>query len=516
MASQHILVIDDEPALRQILAAALRKAGYFVDTAAGVVEAAAKLARGDVDVALCDIKMPDGNGVDLLRQSRESGLDTVFVMVTAMASLETALEALRAGAFDYIAKPVRDEELLHRLTQIEAVRGLREENRILRKAVKETRGPVFRFHSPGMLDVERLVTKVAPTSSTVLIIGESGTGKGVLAHAIHEKSARSAGPFVSVNCSAIPEHLMESEFFGHTKGAFTGADKARKGLFLEAHKGVLFLDEIGELPIPMQTKLLHAIEDKQVRAVGSEQTRQVDTRIIAATNRNLPDMVMRGTFRQDLFFRLSMFQIAIPPLRERQADIQGLVRFLLKSGREGSDAVQMEIEPEAEAYLLAYAWPGNVRELDNVINRARILAENNCISVADLPAALLKAGSATLSAEPDLANEGRLREQLHKVEIDIISRTINRVKGDRRRAAQQLGISLSSLYRKLEESEEATCDGSKTRCTPAIRFSAAVASTRGEIEPLDGPATTISFEARKPACAPVSQPHKNVIQIKKT
>jgi two-component system response regulator AtoC len=453
MPSQHILVIDDEPALRQILAAVLKKAGYFVDTAAGAVEAAAKLSRGDVDVALCDIKMPDGNGIDLLRQTRESGIDTVFVMVTAMASLETALEALRAGAFDYIVKPVRNEELLHRLAQIEAMRGLREENLVLRKAVKEISAPVFHFNSPGMLEVERLVGKVAPTNSTVLIIGESGTGKGVLARTIHEMSPRSGGPFVSVNCSAIPEQLMESEFFGHTKGAFTGADKARKGLFLEADRGVLFLDEIGELPMPMQTKLLHVIEDKEVRAVGSEQARQVDTRIIAATNRDLPEMIKRGAFREDLFFRLSMFQISIPSLRERQADIRGLVRFLLKSGRDGSDAGEIDIDPEAEAYLLSYAWPGNVLELDNVINRARILAENNCITVADLPATLVKAASPRLAHERELALEGSLREQMHKVELDIINGAIGSAQGDRRLAAQRLGISLSSLYRKLGESE---------------------------------------------------------------
>lgn len=452
MPSAHVLVIDDEPALRQILAAILNKAGYFVDLAAGVAEATAKLARGDVDVALCDIKMPDGNGIDLLRQTKEAGIDTVFVMVTAMASLESAVEALRAGAFDYLVKPVRNEELLHRVAQIEAMRGLREENKVLRKVVKEKSSPIFLFNSPGMLEVERLVGKVAPTNSTVLIIGESGTGKGVLAHAIHEKSMRNEGPFVSVNCSAIPEQLMESEFFGHTKGAFTGADKARKGLFLEADKGSLFLDEIGELPMQMQTKLLHAIEDKQVRAVGSEQARQVDTRIIAATNRDLPTMIAQGGFREDLFFRLSMFQIAIPPLRDRQADIQALVRFLLKNNRECSDEIC--IEADAEAYLLAYGWPGNVRELDNVINRARILAENNCICVADLPAALVNSTNPKIAAGPGLAGDENLREQLHKLEIEIINSAIAAAEGDRRNAAQRLGISLSSLYRKLGECDQ--------------------------------------------------------------
>jgi len=275
MASTHVLVIDDEPAIRQILATVLKRAGYFVDTAADVAEASGKLSRGDVDIALCDITMPDGNGIDLVRQSRTSGLDTVFVMVTAMASVDSAVEALRAGAFDYMIKPVRNEELLHRLSQIESVRGLREENKVLRKAVREKAGRVFRFESTGMLHVEHLANKVAPTSSTVLIVGESGTGKGLLANAIHLRSARADQPLVSVNCSAIPETLMESEFFGHTKGAFTGADKARKGLFLQADKGTLFLDEIGELPLTMQTKLLHAIE-KRLRTSQDQRGRLHD------------------------------------------------------------------------------------------------------------------------------------------------------------------------------------------------------------------------------------------------
>ena len=450
MPSLNVLVIDDEPALRQILAATVGRAGYSVDTAAGVVEAAAKLKRGDVDVALCDIKMEDGNGIDLLRQSQAAGLDTVFVMVTAFASLETAVEALRAGAFDYIVKPVRNQEVLHRLAQIEDMRELRDENVALRKAVKDISPPVFRFGSPGMLEVERLVGKVAPTDSTVLIVGESGTGKGVLAHLIHEQSTRHGGPFVPVNCSAIPEQLLESEFFGHTKGAFTGADKARKGLFLEADRGTLFLDEIGELPLQMQTKLLHVIEDKQVRAVGSELGRHVDCRIIAATNRNLAESISQGRFREDLFFRLSMFQIAIPPLRERQGDIRGLVQFLLNSSKVGSKATPaIEIDPEALTCLLAYGWPGNVRELDNVIKRARILAENNCISVADLPVEMVITKSPVSAAEQGSVMEGGLRAQLRRVEVELIKSAIDAAGGDRRLAAQTLGISLSSLYGKL-------------------------------------------------------------------
>ena len=450
MPASQILVIDDEPALRQILRAVLGKAGYPVDEASNISEGRARLARGDVDVALCDVNMPGGSGIDLLRETRAAGIDTVFVMITGSSSVATAVEALRAGAHDYLLKPVGKEELLHRLLQIEAMRGLREENRVLRRAVDERTASAFRFQSPAMLHIDRLVEKVAPTQSTVLITGESGTGKGLLALSIHQASERSQRPYVAVNCSAIPEQLMESEFFGHTRGAFTGADKARKGLFLEADTGTLFLDEIGELPLPMQTKLLHAIEDKQVRPVGSEKTRQVDVRIVAATNRDLHAMIAAGTFRDDLYFRISMFHIAIPPLRERQADIRELVRYLMRSASRRSNSAPMEIDPEAEAYLLAYAWPGNVRELDNVINRARILAENDCITVADLPSSVVGAVDKRLLARREISGDGSLREQVQRLEQDIIRRTILAAHGDRRVAAERLGISLSSLYRKLE------------------------------------------------------------------
>jgi two-component system, NtrC family, response regulator AtoC len=458
MPSSQVLVIDDEPALRQILVAVLGKAGYLVDEACDLPEGRARLARGDVDVALCDVNMPGGSGIDLLRETRAAGIDTVFVMITGSSSLTTAVEALRAGAHDYLLKPVGREELLHRLALIEAMSGLREENRVLRKVVDDRSASAFRFQSPGMLHIDRLVDKVAPTGSTVLISGESGTGKGLLAHSIHRASARSHRPYVAVNCSAIPEQLMESEFFGHTRGAFTGADKARKGLFLEADTGTLFLDEIGELPLPMQTKLLHAIEDKQVRAVGAEKTRQVDVRIIAATNRDLHDMITRGAFRDDLYFRLSMFHITIPPLRERQADIRELIQYLMRSASRRSTSPPIEIDPEAEAYLLAYSWPGNVRELDNVINRARILAENDCITVADLPASVVGAVDKRLVARQEISGDGSLREQMQRLEQDLIRRAVLAAHGDRRLAARRLGISLSSLYRKLEVADPASID----------------------------------------------------------
>lgn len=448
----HVLVIDDEPAIRQILSSVISRAGYSVDVAASTAEAASKLMRGDVDVAFCDIRLADGDGIELVRSFKGSGIDTQFIMVTAFASMETAVEALRAGATDYIVKPVGNEELLHRLSQIEAMRGLRAENKALRTLVAGGRD-LFHFTSPVMQDVDRLVAKVAVTNSTVLITGESGTGKGVYARSIHEQSTRAGAPFIQVNCSAIPENLLESEFFGHSKGAFTGADRARKGLFLQADRGTLFLDEIGELPLHLQTKLLHVIEDKQVRPLGSEQTRLVDVRIIAATNRNLEKMVKECTFREDLYFRLSMFHIHVPALRERSADFDALLPYLLAKVA-GMPAQTLEIDPEANDILRAYTWPGNVRQLENVINRAYILADGGHITLADLPPDVSRQ-SATISEVTGtvVAREGGLRDQLRQLEAEVIARALEEAGGDRKSAAQKLGIGLSSLYRKMEEFE---------------------------------------------------------------
>ena len=450
-----VLVIDDEPAIRQVLCAMLGRNGYDVDQASNVAEAGARLAVGDVDVALCDIKMPDGNGIDLVRSTRAAGLDTPFLIMTAFASVETAVEALRAGASDYITKPVRGEEVLHRVAQLAAMRGLREENRVLRRAVGDQTERLFRFEAPAMRILDRMISKVAPTESTVLITGESGTGKSAAARAIHEASSRRDAIFLPVNCSAIPEQLLEAELFGHTKGAFTGADRARKGLFVEADRGTLFLDEIGELPLHMQTKLLHVIEDRMVRALGSDTSRRVDTRVIAATNRDLAAMVREGRFREDLYFRLGMFEIHMPPLRNRIEDLPGLIRFLLKrlTLRNASGSGAPDIDPAAEEVLLSYNWPGNVRELENVLNRAHILADANRILLHDLPAEITRISPRASASGTAIATDGYLRDQLRAMEARLVQRVLDELGGDRREAAQKLGIGLSSLYRKLEEFE---------------------------------------------------------------
>ena len=448
----HVLVIDDEPAVRMILCAAVKKAGYTVDSVQNVAEAAARLVRGDVDVALCDIHMPDGNGLDLVRSIKESGLDTQFIMVTAFASVETAVLALKAGASDYVIKPINNEELVHRLAQLASMQGLRDENRALRKLVNKP-SSAFKFNSSSMLAIERMISKVAATDTTVLITGESGTGKGVLAQQLHEESKRCNGPFIPVNCSAIPEHLLESELFGHTKGAFTGADRTRKGLFLQADRGTLFLDEIGELPLHMQAKLLHAIEDKSIRPVGSEETRKIDVRIAAATNRNLEQRVKEGHFREDLFFRLSMFHICIPPLRERAGDIQGLIRYFMGGLEKESDRA-LSLDSDAEELLLNFSWPGNVRQLENVINRAFILADGDKIRIADLPSDVTRSPLGKAMGQVKISSDGDLREQVRRFEFTLINQVLLQTNGDRRLAAEKLGIGLSSLYRKIDEYAE--------------------------------------------------------------
>ena len=458
MSKFRVLVVDDELAFCQLLSQVIRDAGYDVSTAANGVDAMRILASGEIDVVLCDICLPDTDGIKLLSQVRAAGIATIFIMCTSFASVDTAVKALKAGAADYIVKPVSNDEIIHRLRQIEGVHNLRAENRALREIVSGRDDDSYGFISPAMLKVERLVDKVAATDSIVLINGETGTGKGVIARLIHRRNAHRDGPFIPVNCSAIPQQLLESEFFGHTKGAFTGADKARKGLFLAANRGTLFLDEVGELPLDLQPKLLHAIEEKRVRAVGSEHALDVDVRIIVATNLDLAEQVKRGEFRADLFFRLSMFQIRIPPLRERTEDIPGMVKFFLKRcARKGAKETEFTIDPVAENILTSYPWPGNIRELENVISRACIMANTDRITVADLPPELVvdrSDGPGRSASDRPLSPDHGLREKLRRLEGKIIFDALHSSGGDRKAAADLLGIHVSSLYRKLEECAE--------------------------------------------------------------
>jgi len=451
MSSLQLLIIDDEPAIRQILSKVAADAGHTVTVAANGEEALAKLAKGDIDVALCDIRMPDLSGIEVVENARRQGIDTQFLMMTAYASVNTAIEAMRAGAYDYMIKPLRNEDFLNRLEQLGDVIHLKSENKVLRELIKNQSNESWVMNSPVMQAVERLVLKVAQTSSTVLITGPSGSGKSVIAELVHQNSLRNDRPFIPVNCGAIPENLLESEFFGHTKGAFTGANKAKRGLFVEADQGTIFLDEIGELPLNLQVKLLHVIEDQNVRAIGSEQPRKIDVRIIAATNKHLDKMVQEGDFREDLYFRLNVFQIPLPSLQQRKEDLPELIRYFIhkESLKMGLDGIA-EIQPAAMQSLLTYKWPGNVRELQNVVARSLILSENGTIDVSDLPQNIRP--SEYFDDSEEASCQDSLKRQLNNYELAIIKTAIDDANGDRKLAADRLGIGVSSLYRKLDNS----------------------------------------------------------------
>ena len=453
MRSLQLLIIDDEPEIRQILSNAASNAGHSVSVASNGKEALERLGKGDIDVAVCDIRMPDITGIEVVEKAREQGIDTIFLMMTAYASVNTAIEAMRAGAYDYTIKPLRNEDFLNRIERLADVIHLKSENKVLRELVENQESETCDAISPAMRAVDRLVLKVAPTDSTVLITGPSGSGKGVVAKLIHQNSLRASRAFVPVNCGAIPENLLESEFFGHTKGAFTGASKAKRGLFVEADQGTIFLDEIGELPLNLQVKLLHVIEDQQVRALGSEQSRKIDVRIITATNQDLSEMVKQGNFREDLYFRLNVFHVPIPSLEQRREDLPLLIKhFIRKESAKMGLSDSIEIQPEAMQCLLAYDWPGNVRELQNVIARSLILAENDCIEVADLPQNIGILHFGAIAHESD--GKGTLKHQLRNLEQAIIKSAIEEANGDRKIAAHRLGIGVSSLYRKLDANIE--------------------------------------------------------------
>jgi two-component system response regulator AtoC len=393
--------------------------------------------------------MPEISGIEVVEKARQQGIDTLFLMMTAYASVNTAIDAMRAGAYDYMIKPLRNEDFLNRLEQLADVIHLKSENKVLRELIKNQSNESWVMNSPVMQTVERMVRKVAQTNSTVLITGPSGSGKSVIAELIHQNSLRNERPFIPVNCGAIPENLLESEFFGHTKGAFTGASKAKRGLFVEADQGTIFLDEIGELPLNLQVKLLHVIEDQNVRAVGSEQPRKINVRIIAATNQDLERMVREGSFREDLYFRLNVFQIPLPSLQQRKEDLPELIRtFIHKESQNMGLPEPIEIRPAAMQCLLTYSWPGNVRELQNVIARSLILSENGTIDIPDLPQNI----RSTEFEVDDTSTGGQnsLKNQLRNYEQAIIKAAIDEANGDRKVAADRLGIGVSSLYRKLD------------------------------------------------------------------
>jgi DNA-binding NtrC family response regulator len=438
-----ILLADDERDFRSSVAEALRTDGHDVQECATADEALLSVRKEAYDILLTDLRMPGKTGLELLREAAARMPDAILIVLTAYGSLESAVEALRIGAHDYMQKPLRIEGLQRKIRLLLQHQETMAENRFLRGALETGASPTGLVGgSPAMAELHRLILKVAPTDSTVLILGETGTGKELVARAIHHASPRKDRPFVAVNCGAIPETLLESELFGHLRGAFTGADRDKRGLFEVAGSGTIFLDEIGEMPLSLQPKVLRVLETREILRVGSTHPLKVSGRIVAATHRNLKQMVDQGLFRADLYYRLCVFEIEIAPLRSRVEDIDVIARNLLSRLSRAMNRPAPALDPAARAALEQYRWPGNVRELANVLERALILNDGGTIQLADFPGFLV---TSKPSLEDDLKSARQAFERAH------ILRVLEKCTGDKRRAAELLGIDLSSLYRKLDE-----------------------------------------------------------------
>lgn len=434
---EQILIVDDDPGFRSLLATILKAEGYDIETAATVAEGLRAGAQRQFHLVLTDLKLPDGDGLSILRRWRESGSTTPFIIITGFGTVPSAVEAMKLGAADYIGKPLSSpDELRILVRKALAEREVESERELLREesAARFSTGSIVAEH-PSMVRVFDLVRKVASTNATVLVTGESGTGKEILARLIHDNSARAQRVFVPVNCAALSPTLIESELFGHEKGAFTGAAVQHTGRFERAHSGTLFLDEIGELDANLQTKLLRVLQERTFERVGGTRQITVDVRVVAATNRNLKDQVKEGKFRQDLYYRISAFPIEVPPLRERGSDISKLAQFFLARAARDIGKPTPHLSAGAESLLGGYAWPGNVRELENMMERAAILAEGE-----------VRAEHLAITEDAP-SRPVRFREIERKAIEDALADN----GGNRTRAARQLGISLRTLQYRLKE-----------------------------------------------------------------
>lgn len=447
-----ILVADDDAVARELLADALRKEGYTVEAYASGEETIARGRRGNVDLVLTDLRMGGADGLAVLREFKRMSPDTVVVVLTAFGSLEGAIEAIKQGAYDYLAKPFKKEEIKLVVKRGLEHRRLLQENARFREELKsrEQWSPLV-GSSPAMMEVYKLVARVAMNKSTVLLQGESGTGKELIARAIHAYGPRRDKPFVPVNCGALPDTLLESEMFGYEKGAFTGAVATKVGLFESADGGTLFLDEIGDLGKDLQVKLLRVMQDHEVRRVGATTSTRVDVRIIAATNRDLEQLVKEGKFREDLYYRLKVVPIKLPSLAERREDIPMLVHhFLQKFAAMGNHTVH-GLLPETMAILVRYRWPGNVRELENVIERAVSLSHGPLLTPEDLPEGIRQEGGMGGELNPPLSEQvDEAYLTLEEVEKRHVMRVLRETKGNKVKAAKILGIDRRTLYRMAE------------------------------------------------------------------
>ena len=471
--ADKILVVDDDPQILEAVSLALEAVGYDVIQRRSVKEGVAVLdseAGEDLALLVSDLQIGLASGLDLCAHASRVRPHMPAIVITGHASVKTAVEAMRQGVWDYLIKPVSFDELELQVKRAIEHSRLTHEVQRLRREVRAADDGEFIGSSPAVRELKELVRRVSMTEVGALLLGESGTGKEVVAQQIHKLSARSAGPFVAINCAALPETLLESELFGHARGAFTDAKKMRRGLFLEASGGTLFLDEIGEMPLPMQPKLLRALQERVVRPVGSDQAIAFDTRVIAATDRNLTEAIAQGAFREDLYYLLNVVQIDLPPLRARGNDVLILAQSFIERFAQRHRVNVRGLTPEAAEKLLQHNWPGNVRELMNAIERAVALARGELLALADLPERVREAEKVRIDVTSDDPEELLTLEELER---RYIARVLETTAGNRTQAARILGVDRKTLFRKLKradsEAEEAHLDGETASSTSSER-----------------------------------------------